>query len=87
MICDWRSEWDALPIDRQAKLKARQGVGNVISQTVRVVAVMAADVPADGISLGEIALRGNNLMLGYYRDRTPRGRRVRTAGFAPVTSA
>ena len=68
VICDWRSEWNALPIEQQAKLKARQGVGNVISQTVRVVAVDGSDVPADGESLGEIALRGNNLMLGYYRD-------------------
>ena len=68
VICEWRSEWDALPMDRQAKLKARQGVGNVISQTARVVDENGGDVPADGISLGEIALRGNNLMLGYYRD-------------------
>jgi fatty-acyl-CoA synthase len=68
VICDWHSEWDALPIEEQAKLKARQGVGNVISQPLRVVAEDGGDVPADGRTLGEIALRGNNLMLGYYRD-------------------
>ncbi len=68
VICDWRSEWNALPIEKQARLKARQGVGNVISQPVRVVAEDGSDVPADGASVGEIALRGNNLMLGYYRD-------------------
>ncbi len=68
VICDWRSEWSALPIEQQARLKARQGVGNVVSQPVRVVAEDGADVAADGRSLGEIALRGNNLMLGYYRD-------------------
>ena len=68
VICDWRSEWSLLPIDQQARLKARQGVGNVISQAVRVVAEDGSDVPADGRALGEIALRGNNLMLGYYRD-------------------
>jgi fatty-acyl-CoA synthase len=32
------------------------------------VAEDGTDVPADGQALGEIALRGNNLMLGYYRD-------------------
>ncbi len=68
MICDWRSEWSALPIAEQAQLKARQGVGNVISQAPRVITPEGVDVPADGRTLGEIALRGNNVMLGYYRD-------------------
>ncbi len=68
LICDWRREWEQLPISEQARIKARQGVGNVISETVRVVASDGSDAPADGITLGEIALRGNNLMLGYYRD-------------------
>jgi fatty-acyl-CoA synthase len=68
VICDWDPAWDALPVERQAQLKARQGVGNVISQAVRVVDETGADVEADGRVMGEIALRGNNLMLGYYRD-------------------
>ena len=68
MLCKWRSAWDALPIEEQARLKARQGVGNVVTGQVRVMAVDGADVPADGATLGEIALRGNNVMMGYYRD-------------------
>jgi fatty-acyl-CoA synthase len=68
VICDWRSEWRDLPIQEQARLKARQGVGNVISTHVRVVDERGEDVPADGGTLGEIAIRGNNVMLGYYRD-------------------
>ena len=68
VICDWRREWSELPISEQAELKARQGVGNVISQPPRVVTPEGTDVPADGRTLGEIALRGNNVMLGYYRD-------------------
>jgi fatty-acyl-CoA synthase len=67
-ICEWRSEWNALAIPQQAAIKARQGVGNVISESMRVVDADGRDVPADGKTLGEIALRGNNLMLGYYRD-------------------
>ena len=67
-ICEWRSDWRRLTIPEQARLKARQGVGNVISQEIRVVDQRGADVPADGATLGEIALRGNNVMLGYYRD-------------------
>jgi fatty-acyl-CoA synthase len=67
-LCEWRSDWSALPIPEQAKIKARQGVGNVISHTVRVVDASGADVPADAATMGEIAIRGNNVMLGYYRD-------------------
>jgi fatty-acyl-CoA synthase len=68
VICDWKPEWDELGAEQRAQLKARQGVGNVIAQAVRVVAEDGTDVAADGQSLGEIALRGNDLMLGYYRD-------------------
>jgi fatty-acyl-CoA synthase len=68
VICEWREEWNALAIPEQAALKARQGVGNVLGQEVRVVDADGRDVPADGMSQGEIALRGNNVMLGYYRD-------------------
>ena len=68
VICEWRRDWNELPMTRQAQIKARQGVGNVIAHDLRVVDVNGADVPADGNTLGEIALRGNNVMLGYYRD-------------------
>ncbi|EHR48759.1 acyl-CoA synthetase (AMP-forming)/AMP-acid ligase II [Saccharomonospora marina XMU15] len=68
MVCDWRPEWNALAAEEQARLKARQGVGNMISCQVRVVADDGTDVPADGESVGQIALRGNNVMLGYFRD-------------------
>ena len=68
VICDWRSEWNALPIEEQARLKARQGVNNVIGQRIRVVDENGGDVPRDAQTLGEIAIRGNNVMLGYYRD-------------------
>jgi fatty-acyl-CoA synthase len=67
-ICDWRPEWDELPPNEQATLKARQGVGNVISTRVRVVDDDGHDVPPDATTIGEIAITGNNLMTGYYHD-------------------
>ncbi len=68
LICDWRSEWDVLPAAEQARIKARQGVGTLVTSSVRVVDAGGADVPADGATQGEIAIRGNNVMLGYYKD-------------------
>jgi fatty-acyl-CoA synthase len=68
MLCDWRPEWDGLDAAAQARLKARQGVGNMISCVPRVIADDGRDVPADGHTTGQIALRGNNLMLGYLND-------------------
>jgi fatty-acyl-CoA synthase len=68
MICDWRPEWNGLDEVATARLKARQGVGNMISCAARVIAPDGTDVPADGTATGEIALRGNNVMLGYFKD-------------------
>ncbi|HYH29156.1 MAG TPA: AMP-binding protein, partial [Pseudonocardia sp.] len=68
MLCDWRPEWNDLDGEAQARLKARQGVGNMIACTARVIGDDGADVPADGATIGQIALRGNNVMLGYFKD-------------------
>jgi len=40
----------------------------MIACRVRVLDDDGADVPADGVATGQIALRGNNLMLGYLKD-------------------
>ena len=42
--------------------------GNVVAERLRVVAEDGADVPADAATLGELVVRGNDVMLGYYRD-------------------
>ena len=68
VLCEWRKDWNEWPAAQQAQIKARQGVGNVVAESLRVVDAQGADVAKDGATLGEIALRGNNVMLGYYRD-------------------
>jgi fatty-acyl-CoA synthase len=68
VICEWRTDWSTLPAHEQAQIKARQGVGNVIAEGLRILDADGRDVPPDGKAIGEIALRGNNVMLGYYRD-------------------
>ena len=68
VVCEWRPEWSSLPLAQQGQIKARQGVGNVIAEELRIVDAHGRDVPADATTIGEIALRGNNVMLGYYLD-------------------
>ncbi|MET8249337.1 acyl--CoA ligase family protein [Streptomyces sp. NPDC005202] len=68
VVCEWQPEWDGLPAEHRVRLTARQGIANMIAEPVRVVDSAGADVPADGETLGEIVLRGNDVMLGYYRD-------------------
>jgi fatty-acyl-CoA synthase len=67
MLCEPQPDWDGADPPALAGLLARQGVGNIIACQPRVVDRAGRDVPADGITLGEIALRGNDVMLGYYR--------------------
>jgi fatty-acyl-CoA synthase len=58
---------DLSPGDR-AVLKARQGVELLTSGELRVVDDAGDEVPADGVTLGEITVRGNVVMEGYYND-------------------
>ncbi|HEU5433610.1 MAG TPA: acyl--CoA ligase family protein [Thermomicrobiales bacterium] len=67
-VCEWQAEWNALPADEQARLKARQGVGYLVADDARVVDAAMNDVPADGKTIGEVIMRGNNTMKGYYAD-------------------
>jgi fatty-acyl-CoA synthase len=67
-VCAWNPDWDGRPRSEQARLRARQGVGTVVSERMRVVDRAMRDVPRDGQTLGEVVMRGNNVMLGYYRD-------------------
>jgi fatty-acyl-CoA synthase len=65
--CAWHAEWDALPGEEQARLNARQGQGQVTADLVRVVDADMNDVPRDGATMGEVVMRGNIVMKGYYQ--------------------
>jgi fatty-acyl-CoA synthase len=65
-VCDRDDGWDELPAEERARLLARQGQAYVIADPVRVVTDDMADVPRDGATLGEVAMRGNDVMKGYY---------------------
>ena len=67
-FCQFQPHWADLTVDQRAALQARQGVGMITAEGVRVVDDEMADVPADGKTMGEIVMRGNTVMAGYYLD-------------------
>jgi fatty-acyl-CoA synthase len=65
-VCAWNIDWDRRPADERARLAARQGQGYVVADLVRVVDEHMRDVPMDAETLGEVVMRGNNVMKGYF---------------------
>ncbi len=65
-VCAWQEAWDGLPLAERAGHMSRQGVASLTLGGQRVVdRATMADVPADGLTIGELALRSNTLMKGY----------------------
>ena len=67
-VCGWHQEWDAKPLEEQARLLARQGQGYALFDLVRVVDDQMNDVPRDGETMGEVVMIGNNVAKGYFQD-------------------
>ena len=67
-LCEWQPGWPELEVATRAKLLARQGVGMIQADRLRVVDEDMHDVPPDGETMGEIVMRGNNVMKGYLDD-------------------
>jgi fatty-acyl-CoA synthase len=59
---------EAEGVEERARLMARQGVPYLGATHLRVVDGAMRDVPADAETLGEVVMRGNNVMAGYYQD-------------------
>jgi fatty-acyl-CoA synthase len=66
---EWQPEWSILAPGEQARRQARQGVAMIHSDPIRVVDKQMNDVPRDGLSIGEIVMRGNGVMSGYHNDQ------------------
>jgi fatty-acyl-CoA synthase len=67
-VCPEQETWAELAADERAKLLARQGQAYISSDLVRVVDEEMNDVPGDGETMGEVIMRGNNVMSGYFQD-------------------
>jgi fatty-acyl-CoA synthase len=64
-ISVWKSHWDALNPDDRYLLKARQGVSFPACEELSVVDKNGNPVPWDGMTMGEVVVRGNTVMSGY----------------------
>jgi len=67
-MCPEQEEWRELPLEERARYLARQGQAYPTSDLVRVVDEQMNDVPRDGTTMGEVVMRGNNVMSGYFDD-------------------
>ncbi|XP_022769352.1 probable acyl-activating enzyme 1, peroxisomal [Durio zibethinus] len=68
-VCTWKPEWDSLPHDVQAKIKARQGVNHLGIEEIDVKdPVTMKSMPPDAKSIGEVMFRGNTVMNGYLKN-------------------
>ena len=67
-VCQWQPGWAGEEPAERARLLARQGVAMVMADPIRVVDETGADVPRDGVAVGEIVMSGNDVMKGYHDD-------------------
>ena len=68
VTCEMQPGWERLDVAGRAAVMARQGVPHHLATHLRVVDAEMRDVPADAETMGEVVMRGNNVMQGYYRD-------------------
>jgi acyl-CoA synthetase (AMP-forming)/AMP-acid ligase II len=85
-VCAWKPEWDALPPAERARIKALQGVPhNMLHEMAIKDPNTMETLPSDGRAVGEVVLRGNTVMSGYFKDAAAteeamRGGWLRTGG-------
>ena len=68
--CAWNDEWNELDEEKQNEIKARQGVRYPNTEGVAIMdPETMKEVPRDGKTIGEIMIRGNVVMKGYFKDQ------------------
>jgi fatty-acyl-CoA synthase len=68
-VCPAQEGSRELSVGQRAKLLARQGQAYPSADLVRVVDADMRDVPRDAETMGEVVMRGNNVMSGYFADQ------------------
>ena len=69
VVCEWHPEWEELPSSEKFSKKARQGVPYLVMQDLTVMDPETMQkTPADSQTMGEVFMRGNNVMKGYLKN-------------------
>ena len=80
-VCPVQDDWERLPLEQRAKLLARQGQAYPSADLVRVVDEDMRDIPQDAEAIGEVVMRGNNVMSGYFADEAATDKAFRGGWF------
>ena len=68
-VCAWKEEWAALDADARSRALARQGVPYPVLEGLEVMEpATMTPVPRDGTTIGEIMMRGHDVMKGYLKN-------------------
>jgi fatty-acyl-CoA synthase len=68
-VCPTQEGWQELSVEQRAKLLARQGQAYPSADLIRVVDPEMHDIPRNAETMGEVVMRGNNVMSGYFADQ------------------
>ncbi len=67
-VCEVQPAWRASAPVEQARMMARQGVPYILSEDLQVMDASDNPVPADGATMGEVCMKGNIVMKGYFKE-------------------
>ena len=68
--CAWNDAWNEFDEEKQNEIKARQGVRYPNTEGIAVMnPETMTEVPKDGKTIGEIMIKGNIVMKGYFKDK------------------
>jgi fatty-acyl-CoA synthase len=70
-VCAWQEEWSGLDVDARSRKLARQGVPYPVLEGLEVMSPETmTPAPRDGETIGEIMMRGHDVMKGYLKNPT-----------------